>query len=242
MNKLNSIDLHTHSILSGHAYSSLTENIEYANSIGVKILGMSEHQYDGVGVGASHHVVGSIVRVPKEYKGTRLLRGVELNILDGHFDIAKYGDRFTKNIDYAIASMHSYVYSKDHTSKQNTDNYIMACNTDYVTILGHIDYSPFACDYEAVIKEAAKNHKLIELNNSSIVPGAFRVGARDIDKNIVLPLCMKYSCPIIVNSDAHIKYEIGDFAASKELLEEVNFPDELVVNYSYDKLREYINF
>ncbi|MDO4940209.1 MAG: phosphatase [Erysipelotrichaceae bacterium] len=241
MNNLNSIDLHTHSVLSGHAFSSLTENFDYALSKGVKILGMSEHQYDEVGVGASHHIVGSMTRIPKEIDGMRILKGLELNILDGHFDIEKYHDRFN-NLDYTIASMHSYVYSKSHTYMQNTDNYIMACNTDYITIIGHMDYSPFDCDYEAVIKEAVKNHKLIELNNSSIVPGAFRVGARQIDKEKILPLCIKHSCPIIVNSDAHIKYEIADFRSAELLLDEVNFPKELVVNYSEDKLREYIDF
>ena len=36
-------DLHTHSIVSGHGYSTLLENINYCKENGIKILGTSEH-------------------------------------------------------------------------------------------------------------------------------------------------------------------------------------------------------
>ena len=37
------VDLHTHTTASGHAYSTLKENIEEAKKRGIKILGMSDH-------------------------------------------------------------------------------------------------------------------------------------------------------------------------------------------------------
>lgn len=37
------IDLHTHTIGSGHAYSTIKENIEEAQRIGLSILGTSDH-------------------------------------------------------------------------------------------------------------------------------------------------------------------------------------------------------
>ena len=37
------IDLHTHTIVSGHAYSTVKENIEDAIKNGIKYLGLSEH-------------------------------------------------------------------------------------------------------------------------------------------------------------------------------------------------------
>ncbi|MFI3209762.1 MAG: PHP domain-containing protein, partial [Peptostreptococcaceae bacterium] len=36
------IDLHTHTIVSGHAYSTVEENIKSAKEKGLKYLGMSE--------------------------------------------------------------------------------------------------------------------------------------------------------------------------------------------------------
>ena len=37
------MDLHTHTLASGHAYSTLKENLEEAKKMGLKILGTSEH-------------------------------------------------------------------------------------------------------------------------------------------------------------------------------------------------------
>ena len=37
------IDLHTHTIASGHAYSTLQENIDQAKKKGLKVLGTSDH-------------------------------------------------------------------------------------------------------------------------------------------------------------------------------------------------------
>ena len=36
-------DLHTHTILSSHAYSTIMENAKYASSIGIQILGTTDH-------------------------------------------------------------------------------------------------------------------------------------------------------------------------------------------------------
>lgn len=37
------IDMHTHTISSGHAYSTLHENVQFAKKNGIKILGLSDH-------------------------------------------------------------------------------------------------------------------------------------------------------------------------------------------------------
>ena len=234
------MDLHTHSVLSRHAFSSLTENIEYAQSIGLKVLGCSEHQYDDLGVGSSEHIIGGLRRnVPANYKGMKVLKGMELNILEGYIDVSRYKISY---LDYTIASMHPYAYSIKHSLQENTDNYIMACSKEYVTIIGHMDYPVYPCDYARVIKEASDKHKLIELNNSRIKPETFSPDSRNIDKDIILPLCIKYNVPVVVNSDAHIKYDIGSQDAAFELLTEIDFPIELVVNYNEDLLKQYIKY
>ena len=234
--KKNYIDLHTHSVLSKHAYSSFTENLEYASSIGLKVYGISEHQPDKKGVGAHEFAFNTLMRIaPKKYNDTNVLVGVELNILDGDFDL----NFKVENLSYCIASMHDYAYdSKTHTSFDNTKNYIHACETPYVTFIGHLDYPAYPCDYEKVVMAAKKNDKLIELNNSSLDPNGFRRGARDIDK-IIIENCKKYGVPIIMGSDAHIKYDIGNVDRCIDLLNEQDFPDELIVNFNEDLFNKY---
>lgn len=237
--KKNLIDLHSHSVLSTHAYSSLTENIEYAASIGLEVYGISEHQPDEDGVGAHRFAFSNAHKIaPKQIGNTKILCGIELNILENGFDL--YGIKVDE-LSYCIASMHTYVYSVNHTKEENTKAYINACNTSYVTILGHIDNPRYPCDYEQVVKAAKENDKIIELNNASLDPNGSRVGAEELDKEI-LGLCAKYNVPIIMNSDAHIKYQIGDTDRCIKLLEEVKFPEELVINYNKDLFNHYFKF
>ena len=37
------LDVHTHTIISGHAYSTLMENAKAASEKGIKVLGTTEH-------------------------------------------------------------------------------------------------------------------------------------------------------------------------------------------------------
>ena len=233
--KKNYIDLHTHSVLSKHAYSSLTENIEYALSNGLKLYGISEHQPDDANAGAHEFAFVNAKRVtPNEINGMKILVGAEMNILDNGFETSNHPEK----LDYCIASMHGYVYSKVHTFEQNTDNYIKAINTPYITFLGHLDYPIYKCNYEKVIKAVRDADKLIELNNASLVPNTSRIGALDIDKEI-LKHCAQYKVPVIMNTDAHIKYQIGNVEYAQKLLEEIDFPEELIVNYNKDLIKKF---
>ena len=47
------IDLHTHTLVSGHAYSTIKENVEAANLAGLKYIGLSEHAPKGLFAGVS---------------------------------------------------------------------------------------------------------------------------------------------------------------------------------------------
>ena len=85
---------------------------------------------------------------------------------------------------------------------------------------------------------AAENKVALELNNGSLNPLSVRKGAR---KNIVrmLEACRKYKTMVIMGSDSHICYEIGRFDASMELLREVGFPAEQIINADLARL-EYV--
>jgi len=49
-----------------------------------------------------------------------------------------------------------------------------------------------------------------------------------------------YKTPVIINSDAHICYDIANFARAEELLAEIDFPEDLVVNTSVEKFKDYL--
>ena len=56
----------------------------------------------------------------------------------------------------------------------------------------------------------------------------------------MLKLCMKYQVPVIFGSDAHVAEDIGNFSRIEELVKEIDFPKELVVNRDYEVLKEFL--
>ncbi|MGM9935731.1 MAG: phosphatase, partial [Candidatus Ornithomonoglobus sp.] len=45
---------------------------------------------------------------------------------------------------------------------------------------------------------------------------------------------------IVVSSDAHMFTDIGGYTHAPELLEDVDFPEELIMNTSYEKFAAYM--
>lgn len=82
-------------------------------------------------------------------------------------------------------------------------------------------------------------HTLLEINNHSLAPERKKAVARD-NNLAILRLCKKYEVPIILGSDAHISFQIADYDRIYPLLEETDFPDELIMNYSPQRFFDYL--
>lgn len=232
----NLVDLHTHSVLSKHAFSSVTENIAYAKRNGLKYYGISEHQEDEYGVGSHKYAALNLHTIPRNVDGVHILRGIELNILDdGYIEmpLALY-----EYVDYSIISLHTYVYSPKHTKEENTNAFLKAMDFPKVKILGHIDNPAYPLDYEKVIEEAHKRNLIIEFNNNSLAPNGARVGAKEKDYEI-LEICRRLNCPIIISSDAHICYDVGRYDRAYDFLKEIDFPMDLVLNFNESLFLKY---
>ena len=219
-------DLHTHSIVSGHAYSTLLENINYCAEKGIKILGTSEHA--PTMPGAPHYwYFGNMKVVPRVINGVTILRGCEANILDidGSLDMT---DESSRNLDYMIASFHEPVF-KPKSKEENTAAILNVMDKyDKVEILGHLGNPNYELDYEAIVKKAKEKNIMIEINNSSLL-GSSRVGS-DVNCKKVALLCREIGTKVILTSDSHINTCIGVFNKGIERLEEIQIPKELVMN------------
>ena len=66
------IDMHTHTVASGHAYSTIHENVQFAKKHGIKILGMSDHGPDMLG-GPQLYFFNNLTVAPVEIDGVRVL-------------------------------------------------------------------------------------------------------------------------------------------------------------------------
>lgn len=230
------MDLHTHTIVSGHAYNTLYEMVHAAADRGVEILGVTEHAPKMPGTCHELYFINFKV-VPRELFGVHLMLGAELNILDyeGHVDLSP---RYLKRLDFAIASIHDPCYQCG-TAAQNTQAYLEVMKNPAVQIIGHPDDGRFPVDYETLVCAAKEHHVLLELNNSSLHPAASRVGARE-NYLTMLEYCRKYRASVIIDSDAHCEVDVGNHTQIHQLLTEIEFPEELVVNTSLEKAASYI--
>lgn len=230
------IDIHTHTIASGHAYNTLYEMAGSASKKGVQVFGCSDHAPNMPGSCDAFHFINFKV-IPRDLFGLHLLMGSELNISDyqGGVDLTPF---YLEKLDYAIASLHEPCYDSG-TVAQNTAAYVGAIENPYITIIGHPDDNRFPCDYDTIVAAAKEHHTLLEVNSSSLHPLSPRPGARkNYDK--MLELCKRYRVPVIINSDAHIECRVGDHMRAHAMLEELAFPEELVINTSIEKLIPYI--
>lgn len=102
------VDTHTHTLVSGHAYSTLQEMVAAAKEKELSIIGITEHARMMPGT-CNDMYFRNLRVVPKEIDGVKVLVGVELNIMndDGELDMSE--DTMSK-LDVRIASVHDVVY------------------------------------------------------------------------------------------------------------------------------------
>lgn len=230
------LDIHTHTIVSGHAYNTLYEMVKAASDKGLALFGSSDHA--PAMPGSCHEMYFcNFSCLPRELYGVRLLMGCELNILDysGRVDLPK---RLLKRLHYGIASIHDLCYQVGDR-EQNTAAVIGAMKNPYVQIIGHPDSSRIPLDYKALVLAAREHHVLLEVNNSSLKPTSPRPGAGE-NYMTMLSLCRTYNVPIVVNSDAHSAEDAGQHDFAMKLISELEFPEELVVNSDLEKLYSFL--
>ena len=229
------LDVHTHSIVSGHAYSSIQEMAVAASEKGLKILGITEHAPELPGA-CDPIYFRNLHVVPREMYGVRLLLGAELNILDtkGTLDL---DEDYYRILDLRIAGIHSLCW-KGGTREENTYAMLQAIRNPWTQIISHPGDGTALLDFEPIVLAAKETRTLLEINSSSMDPVRHKEEARENNLEI-LRLCRHYEVPIILGSDAHISFSVADYRYALPLLAETDFPEALVINDKPEWFLEY---
>lgn len=229
------LDVHTHTIASGHAYSTITEMAKAASEIGIKLLGITDHANGMPGTCHDFYFANFEV-IPRRMFGIELMMGSEINIVDYEGGLS-LSNRFIDGLDLRIAGIHPHCYTYG-TIRQNTDAVLGAMKNPRVDIISHPDDGRCPLNYEELVLASKEYHTLLEVNNSSL-GNPSRLNVRE---NVLefLRLCKHYEVPVIMDSDAHFATEIATLDRSVSVLEEAEFPDELVMNYNLEMFKDYI--
>ena len=227
-------DLHMHTSVSQHAYSTLNEMARAAKDSGMKAFGIADHGPEMMDGAISHHFL-CMKGLPKEVLGMRFFSGAEVNIktYEGRLDLS---DDILDSLDFVIASYHVEAISPaDQVS--HTNGLMQMIRNPNIDCLGHIGNPVFQCDYETIVRACKKYRKLIEINSNSF---KVRPGSEKNCRKIAL-LCKQYSLPVIISSDAHSCYDVGNHKLAVQLLESIDFPEELVINSSEQRFFNYFD-
>lgn len=227
------VDTHTHTTLSGHAYSTLLENIEFAASKGLEGIAVTDHGEKITGA-QPNFALFIPNTFPREYKGIRIVRGVEADIEDyeGHIDIQ---EKYLNVLDFVIASFHQVVL-KPGSREQDTQAFLGAIANPHVDVIGHPGNPAYPIDTEEVVKALARHNKIMEVNSHSF---GFRTGSGPICRELIR-LCKKHGVRITVGSDAHVCFRVGMFDPALIALVEEGFPEEMVISRTIDSFEEYL--
>ena len=230
------LDVHTHTVASGHAYSSLQEMAQAAADKGLKILGITEH---GPGIPGTCNPIyfRNMHCVPRQLYGIRLMLGAERNILNTNGDIC-LDEEHWRMLDLRIAGIHSLCW-EGGTMEENTEGVVKAMRNPFMQIISHPGDGTAELDFERLMQVSKETHTLLEINNHSLAPIRHKEVARPNNLTL-LRLAKKYDTPIILGSDAHFSTMIAQYDNVMPLLKEVDFPDELIINYDVERFLNYL--
>jgi putative hydrolase len=128
------VDSHTHTIASGHAYSTLAENVAAAADRGIKLLAITDH---GPAMpGASHVLYFMNMRViPRIIDGVGVLRGAEANIMNriGELDI---NVGIQQKLDIVLGSLHEQTFAPQNKTI-HTDTVIKTMASGQIDVFAH---------------------------------------------------------------------------------------------------------
>ena len=226
------VDTHTHSIASGHAYSTIDELARSARKKRLKGFVLTEHGPAMQGFPHEYYFA-NIHILPQYLYNVRLFRGVELNIIDGQGGI-DLRDKYIRTLDFVMAGLHEACLPPQ-SQAEDTKALIAAIANPLVDAISHPGNPAYPVDIEEVVKAAVYYEKALEINNGSF---KVRKGSEPNCRAVArfARLCGALLC---CGSDAHYSADVGDFKIASALLKEEQVHEEQIINSDY---KRFVNF
>lgn len=221
-------DLHTHTIASGHAYSTVTEMAEAASAKGLELIAITDHGPSVPGGAHPWYFWNSKV-VPSRIAGVHVLKGCEANVAatDNGVDMP---DEVLAILDIVAVGFHPLTGFDEGDRERNTRTLLRTIANPLVDIITHPgNGAEFPLDAEAIVSAAVEHGVVLELNDYSFDPMSSRSGSLEREREFAL-LARDAGALISIGSDAHYHDRVGTFDRALAVAEELGFPEERIVN------------
>lgn len=227
-------DLHTHTIASGHAYSTIMENARAAAEKGLALIAATDHGPKMPG-GPHSYFFGNLKVIPDVLFGVRVLKGVEANIMDREGTLDLETERLAK-LDIVLAGLHT-ICSPYGSVAENTQMMINAMKNTQVDAIVHPGNPEFPVDFETIVQAAVEYDVALEINNSSLTVS--RLGSLPFCDEVAA-LAKRHGAKVLLGTDSHFAAYVGDFGAAAELLAKNGIGPEQVLNTSLSRLHAHL--
>ena len=250
-------DMHTHTIYSKHAFSTLKENLDAAIMNGMKYIACTDHCYANTltTIGEKNELARlSLINRVNPYHGTTVISSMEFNLTKGYCASIRHVC-MREVIKYKPFGLHSWFYNIPNMEVDDLMKlFAYATKTYRCNAFAHIEREIDKMSHgkykhmEGVpdevktvlrkIVEYAKAHDiLLEVNESSIKDD----GCGNYDRmRYWLSLAKDNGNRIVLGSDAHFCEEVGVFTNSIALLNELQYPRELIINCNEDEIKKFV--
>lgn len=231
------IDLHTHSVASGHALNTVFEMAYFASQNGVTHLGITDHGSSMKG--ASHEEYFWVSDQLTELYGVKIFLGVEANILNdsGEIDLS---EGLLKKQRIVSAGLHEFTPYKSASIEYNTCSILKAMQNPFVKIITHPYRPEFPVDLETLFHGSMETNTVLELNNSLFARQESLKELVSVYSKLI-SLCKLNNRKIIIGSDAHVATKIGNDINIQSVSNELGLTSEIILNNFPEELEVFLS-
>ncbi len=233
------IDLHIHSIASGHAFNTVYELAKAAQEKGLEMIGITDHGPAILG-GPKKPYFYVTNRVPRKIFGVEVLMGCEANILDnnGLLDLPK---ELLSTQTIVFAGLHKLTSYTGKSIEYNTQSILGAMKSPYVHAISHpCDMYYFPVDIEKIVKKASEYDIALEINCSRLTRFAHSKEVIEQTKTMIKQ-AHKHDVKMLISTDAHIASEIGDDSIIDRLNMREIIPKDNILNLSTQAVKKFLD-
>ncbi len=230
-------DLHTHTVASGHAYSTVRELVHTAARREMELIAVTDH---GPAVPGGPHpwYFANLKALPSIVDGVRILKGIEANIVspEGALDLDR---EVLERLDFVAVGFHPTLGFDELDIGSNTRALLGAIADPLVDMVTHPGNSNFPVDREAVVEAAADRGVILELNDFTFVGSGSRSGSEDLEAAFA-EAAVRAGAPIAINSDAHYHTQVGVFEGAGPIARGLGLTEDDFVNSGAQRVLDHL--
>lgn len=223
-------DLHTHTVASGHAYSTVTELATAARARGLELIAITDH---GPAVPQGSHLwyFWNLKVVPSVLDGVRLLKGCEANLSIDSSNGIDLPDEVLELLDFVAVGFHPLTGFDERDRVRNTEALVRVIANPFVDQITHPGNDhEFPLDLDTIVEAAVRHQVILELNDHSFSATGSRGGSSYREREFA-EAARDAGAPMAIGSDAHYALQVGRFDTAVAVAEELGISEDRLVNH-----------